>query len=288
MFHKPVIIGIAGGSASGKTSIAAKIRESFEDGMAEIIRMDDYYNDQSNMTMEERLKVNYDHPFAFDVDLLIKHLKLLISGTPVEVPTYSFVEYTRAPETRLVNPTDVIILEGLFVLEEPRIRDFLDIKVFVDTDADIRFIRRLVRDVKKRGRTLDSVVNQWVDTVRVTHNSFIEPSKRYADIIIPEGSHNTVAIDLLNTKIQSIIAQNKQTAVITVKEFDRIIEELNELRNTELPKVRAAVHTAMASGIDLSENEMYETAKAKEKEIWDRMQVLEDILKNAVADNEKK
>ena len=186
MFHKPVIIGIAGGSASGKTSIAAKIRESFEDGMAEIIRMDDYYNDQSNMTMEERLKVNYDHPFAFDVDLLIKHLKLLISGTPVEVPTYSFVEYTRAPETRLVNPTDVIILEGLFVLEEPRIRDFLDIKVFVDTDADIRFIRRLVRDVKKRGRTLDSVVNQWVDTVRVTHNSFIEPSKRYADIIIPE------------------------------------------------------------------------------------------------------
>ncbi|MBQ1506468.1 MAG: uridine kinase [Erysipelotrichales bacterium] len=288
MFHKPVIIGIAGGSASGKTSIAAKIRESFEDGMAEIIRMDDYYNDQSNMTMEERLKVNYDHPFAFDVDLLIKHLKLLISGTPVEVPTYSFVEYTRAPETRLVNPTDVIILEGLFVLEEPRIRDFLDIKVFVDTDADIRFIRRLVRDVKKRGRTLDSVVNQWVDTVRVTHNSFIEPSKRYADIIIPEGSHNTVAIDLLNTKIQSIIAQNKETTVITVKEYDRIIAELTELRTVELPKVRTEVRTAMASGIDLSENEMYDTAKAKEKEIWDRMQVLEDILQNAVADNEKK
>ena len=206
---QPVIIGIAGGSASGKTSIAEILKKHFdEEKKADILRMDDYYNDQAHMTMEERLKVNYDHPFAFDVDLLISQLNDLMEGKDIEAPTYDYVQYTRAKETRIVHACDVIILEGLFVLEDQRIRDHLDIKLFVDTDADLRFIRRLVRDVNERGRTLDSVVKQWVDTVRVTHNSFIEPSKRYADLIIPEGGENKVAIDILLAKISSIIQEN--------------------------------------------------------------------------------
>ncbi|MBQ5541633.1 MAG: uridine kinase [Erysipelotrichales bacterium] len=286
MFHKPVIIGIAGGSASGKTSIARKIRESFGDGKAEIIRMDDYYNDQSAMTMEERLKVNYDHPFAFDVDLLIDHLKQLIGGHPVDVPVYSFVDYNRTAETRRVEPTDVIILEGLFVLEEPRIREFLDIKAFVDTDADIRFIRRLVRDVKKRGRTLDSVVSQWTETVRVTHNSFIEPSKRYADIIIPEGSHNTVAIDLLNTKIRSIIEENKEEIPMTKRLFDETVAELEYLRREALPEILDELREARRKG-DLSENPGYDAAKAKQLQLYNRIEELEDILKNGMVEIEK-
>lgn len=203
---KPIIIGIAGGSASGKTSIALKIKDQFSDQKSVlIIRQDDYYKDQSDKPMEERVKTNYDHPFAFDNDLLLQQMNDLIAGRPVEKPTYDFVHHTRADVTETCYPADVIVLEGLFVLEDPKLREIENIKIFVDTAPDIRFIRRLIRDVKERGRTLDSVVNQYVNTVRVMHDSFIEPSKRYADLIIPEGGENTVAIDLLNTKISSII-----------------------------------------------------------------------------------
>ena len=203
---KPIIIGIAGGSASGKTSIALKIKDQFSDQKSVlIIRQDDYYKDQSDKPMEERVKTNYDHPFAFDNDLLLQQINDLIAGRPVEEPTYDFVHHTRADVTETCYPADVIVLEGLFVLEDPKLREIENIKIFVDTAADIRFIRRLIRDVKERGRTLDSVVNQYVNTVRVMHDSFIEPSKRYADLINPEGDENTVAIDLLNTKISSII-----------------------------------------------------------------------------------
>ncbi len=203
---KPIIIGIAGGSASGKTSIALKIKDQFSDQKSVlIIRQDDYYKDQSDKPMEERVKTNYDHPFAFDNDLLLQQMNDLIAGRPVEKPTYDFVHHTRADVTETCYPADVIVLEGLFVLEDPKLREIENIKIFVDTAADIRFIRRLIRDVKERGRTLDSVVNQYVNTVRVMYDSFIEPSKRYADLIIPEGGENTVAIDLLNTKISSII-----------------------------------------------------------------------------------
>ena len=203
---KPIIIGIAGGSASGKTSIALKIKDQFSDQKSVlIIRQDDYYKDQSDKPMEERVKTNYDHPFAFDNDLLLQQMNDMIAGRPVEKPTYDFVHHTRADVTETCYPADVIVLEGLFVLEDPKLREIENIKIFVDTAADIRFIRRLIRDVKERGRTLDSVVNQYVNTVRVMHDSFIEPSKRYADLIIPEGGENTVAIDLLNTKISSII-----------------------------------------------------------------------------------
>ncbi len=206
MMNKPIIIGIAGGSASGKTSIANKLRDTFSDEKSVlIIRQDDYYKDQSHMTMEERYKTNYDHPFAFDNEYMIEQLNDLIAGKTIKKPVYDFVEHTRSKITETCFPADVIIIEGLFVLENEDLRKLLNIKVFVDTDADIRFIRRLVRDVKERGRTLESVVDQYVNTVRVMHEAFIEPTKRYADVIIPEGGSNTVAIDLLTTKISSII-----------------------------------------------------------------------------------
>ena len=160
------------------------------------------------MTMEERLKVNYDHPFAFDNDLLAQHLSDLREGKPINRPTYDFIEYTRSDEIEVVEPHDVIVVEGLFVLEDEFIRKHLDIKVFVDTPADVRFIRRLNRDVRDRGRSLDNVISQYMNTVRVMHDQFIEPSKRYADVIVPEGGKNEVAVDLLTTKIGSIIKMN--------------------------------------------------------------------------------
>ena len=204
--NKPILIGIAGGTASGKTSIAEKIKEEFKDVKSVlIIRQDDYYKDQSHLTMEERYRTNYDHPFAFDNDLLISQLKKLMSGETVQRPTYDFVVHNRSDVTVTMEPAEVILLEGLFVLENEELRKLEHIKVFVDTASDIRFIRRLLRDVMERGRSLDSVVNQYVSTVRVMHDSFIEPTKKYADIIIPEGGSNMVAIDLLTTKISSIL-----------------------------------------------------------------------------------
>ena len=206
---KSVIIGIAGGSASGKTTVAQRVKKKFEEiNSVIIIRQDDYYKDQSHLSMEERIKTNYDHPLAFDNDLLVKHLDQLANGLPVEKPVYDFLNHTRSTIKEFVDPADVIILEGLFVLESEFIRNRLDIKLFVDTEADIRFIRRLVRDVNERGRTLEHVINQYTTTVKIMHSLFIEPSKRYADLIIPEGGRNEVAIDLLTTKISSIIRHN--------------------------------------------------------------------------------
>lgn len=206
---KRIIIGVAGGSASGKTSLAKRLKREFEEtNSVVIIRQDDYYKDQAEMTMEERLKVNYDHPFAFDNDLLAKHLGELRSGQTVDMPTYDFIEYTRSAVVEKLEPHDVIVVEGLFVLEDEAIRKHLDIKLFVDTPADVRFIRRLNRDVRDRGRSLDSVITQYMNTVRLMHDQFIEPSKRYADVIVPEGGKNEVAVDLLTTKIGSIIKMN--------------------------------------------------------------------------------
>ena len=203
---KPIIIGIAGGSAPGKTTISKTIQERFKDRTSVVtIRQDDYYKDQSDMPMVERFKTNYDHPFAFDNDLLLKQLQDLLEHKAIEKPTYDFVKHTRSQITEIVNACEVIVLEGLYVLEEEKIRDLCDIKIFVETDADVRFIRRLVRDVNERGRSLDSVINQYLTTVRSMHNLFVEPSKRYADVIIPEGGQNTVAIDLITTKIDSIL-----------------------------------------------------------------------------------
>lgn len=203
---KPLIIGIAGGSASGKTSISMHIQDKFANmTRVLVIRQDDYYKDQSDKPMEERVKTNYDHPDAFDNDYLVSQIHELINGNKIEKPTYDYVNHTRSDKTETCFPCDVLILEGLFVLQDPKIRELLDIAVYVDTDADIRFIRRLNRDVQERGRTMESVVNQYIQTVRPMHESFVEPSKRFANIIIPEGGTNTVAIDLLNTKISSIL-----------------------------------------------------------------------------------
>jgi len=203
--QKPLIIAVAGGSSSGKTTVVEKIMANLIDFPVIVIKHDDYYKDQSDMTMEERRAVNYDHPFSLDNDLFFKHLKMLISGQPIEKPTYDFVNLTRASVTENVQPAKIIILEGILVLEEARIRDLADIKIFVECDDDLRFIRRLQRDIKERGRTMDSVINQYINTVKPMNYAFVKPTKRYADIIIPNDYSNDVAVDIINAKILSII-----------------------------------------------------------------------------------
>ncbi|MEH7442268.1 uridine kinase [Bacillus sp. JJ1122] len=207
MNRKPVVIGVAGGSGSGKTSVTKAIIDSFKGHSILMIEQDYYYKDQSHLPMEERLKTNYDHPLAFDNDLLIEHIEKLLRYEPIEKPVYDYAIHTRSSEIIDVEPKDVIILEGILILEDERLRDLMDMKLYVDTDADLRIIRRLLRDIKERGRSMDSVIEQYVNVVRPMHNQFIEPTKRYADIIIPEGGHNHVAIDLMVTKIQTILEQ---------------------------------------------------------------------------------
>ncbi|SFA55763.1 uridine kinase [Anoxybacillus pushchinoensis] len=207
MRKKPVVIGVAGGSGSGKTTVTKAIYEHFQGHSILMLEQDYYYKDQSHLPFEERLKTNYDHPLAFDNDLLIEHINKLLNYEPVDKPVYDYTLHTRSNDVIRVEPKDVIILEGILVLEDERLRNLMDIKVYVDTDADIRIIRRLLRDIKERGRTLESVIEQYVNVVRPMHNQFIEPTKRYADIIIPEGGHNHVAIDLMVTKIQTILEQ---------------------------------------------------------------------------------
>ncbi|NLO88597.1 MAG: uridine kinase [Firmicutes bacterium] len=199
---KPLLIGIAGGTGSGKTSVTRAIVEALPPDTVAVLEHDSYYKDQSHLSFAQRLQTNYDHPLAFDTPLLIEHLQQLLQGKPIAKPVYSFVEHTRLPETVLVPSRPVIILEGILILEDERIRNLLDIKVYVDTDADVRIIRRIIRDIRERGRTLESVVNQYLEVVRPMHLQFVEPTKRYADIIIPEGAHNTVAIDILVAKIR--------------------------------------------------------------------------------------
>ncbi len=208
LLKKPIIIGIAGGSASGKTTIAQMLYDSFEKTKSvTIIREDDYYKDQSHMAFEDRVKTNYDHPFAFDHDLMESQIKDLLNGIAINKPVYDFTVHNRSEKIEVIEPRDVIIIEGLFVLEEKCIRDLLDIKIYVDTPYDVRFIRRMTRDIKERARQLDNIISQWLNTVRVMHEEFVEPSKKYANIIIPEGANNKVAIDLLITKIDSILNQ---------------------------------------------------------------------------------
>lgn len=209
-----IIIGIAGGSASGKTSISKQIYDYFKGTHTMvIIRQDDYYKDQSHLDFTERVKTNYDHPMAFDNELLVDHLKQLQTGHSIQKPTYDFARHTRSDKVEMIAPRDVYILEGLFVLYDRQLREMCDILIYVDTDADLRFIRRLKRDIEERGRSLDSVCQQYLSTVRPMHEQFVEPSKKYAHIIIPEGGNNRVAIDLLITKISSVIDNKKREGI---------------------------------------------------------------------------
>jgi uridine kinase len=202
-----VVIGIAGGSASGKTSVANKLVENQISKVSSIalIRLDDYYKDLSNLSIEERSKTNFDHPDSIDFDLLSDHLQKLKDGKSINKPVYDFSIHNRQVKLELIKPVNVVILEGILALSEAVIRNLCDIKIFVDTDDDIRFIRRLKRDTRERGRTIESVISQYLDTVRPMHMQFVEPSKRYADIIIPEGGHNPIVIDIITAKISSII-----------------------------------------------------------------------------------
>ena len=201
---KPLIIGITGGTGSGKTTVCRAIIKNIPNDKIAIIEQDSYYKDQSHLTFEERLKTNYDHPFAFDNDLLIKHLDDLCNGKAIEKPVYDYENHTRKQnETVRINPTNIIIIEGIMILEDEKLRDKLDIKVYVDTEDDIRILRRIQRDIKERGRSIDSVISQYLDTVKPAHDQFVEPYKKYADIIMPEGGKNKVAIDIVITKIKT-------------------------------------------------------------------------------------
>ncbi len=204
MKNQIMIIGIAGGTGSGKTTLSQKIKDFFEDKV-EILCHDYYYKSNSHIPFEERKKLNYDHPNSFDTELLIEHLKQLKEGKAITHPVYSFVEHTRLDETVEIKPKKVIIIEGILIFENKELCDLMDIKVFVDTDADVRIIRRLLRDVKERGRSLDSVINQYLGTVKPMHEEFVEPSKKMADIIIPEGGANIVALNMLLEQIKNFI-----------------------------------------------------------------------------------
>lgn len=206
---RPLLIGISGGTGSGKSTVAHEIFSSLPEESITIIEQDAYYKDQSHLTFEERIKTNYDHPDAFDTPLLVEQLKSLLNGQAIEKPIYDFSIHNRLKETTRVEPRDIIMLEGILILQEPEVRNLLDIKVYVDTDPDVRIIRRITRDIKERGRTYESVISQYLNVVRPMHLQFVEPSKRYADIIIPEGGFNRVAVDIIVTKIRSILDLKK-------------------------------------------------------------------------------
>lgn len=200
------VIGIAGGTGSGKTTVAEEILCCFPGESIVLIHQDSYYKDLSSLKPGEREEINFDHPDALDNDLLVKHIKNLKEGGTIQKPVYDFKTHTRRKETLAVKPGKVILLEGILVLGDQRLRDLMDIKLYVDTDPDIRFIRRLQRDLENRGRTLKSVIEQYSSTVRPMHFEFIEPTKRYADVIIPEGGYNSIAIDMVVSKIRSIMS----------------------------------------------------------------------------------
>lgn len=200
----PVVIGVAGGSGSGKTTVVSRIVESMGDDHVIVLEHDRYYYDHPELRLEERAALNYDHPDSLESDLLVRHVTDLRAGRPVELPTYDFARHARRQTTDTAQPRQIIIVEGILIFADAALRDLMDVKVFVDTDDDTRFIRRLRRDVAERGRTMDSVIDQYLSTVKPMHLEFVEPTKRYTDIIIPRGGHNTVAIDMMLTLIRSL------------------------------------------------------------------------------------
>ena len=205
-----ILICVAGGSASGKTTVVEKIAKSFNKSDVTVIKHDDYYKDLSHLTLEERTKVNYDHPSSLDNDLLYQQLLDLLAGKPIMKPTYDFVVHNRAKETEEIYPTKIIIVEGILILDDPRIRDLATIRLFVESDDDIRFIRRLKRDIEERGRSLDSVITQYLATVKPMYHAFIKPTKRYADMIIPNDNTHDVAVKCIIRMIKDILKEEEK------------------------------------------------------------------------------
>jgi len=201
-----IVIGIAGGTGSGKSTMINKIKSEFNEQIT-IINHDFYYKDRSDLSFEEREKLNYDHPDAFDTNLMIEHIKRLKSWKQVERPVYDFTIHNRTRETVILDPAKVIIVEGILIFENKELINLFDIKVFIDTDSDVRIIRRILRDVRERGRSLESVINQYMTTVKLMHEQFVEPSKRVADVIVPEGGFNMVALQMINHRINSLLAE---------------------------------------------------------------------------------
>ncbi len=204
---RPLIIGICGGTGSGKTTITRRIIEALSDTSVVVLQQDNYYRDYPELSFEERVKVNFDHPDSMDTPLLAEDVRRLRSGQAIERPSYDFANFQRMKGTVRIEPLPAIIVEGILIFENKQLRELMDIKIFVDTDADLRFIRRLVRDIRERGRTMEMVIDQYLNTVRPMHMEFVEPSKRYADVIIPEGGYNDVGIDLVIQKIRSLVQQ---------------------------------------------------------------------------------
>jgi uridine kinase len=209
---KPFIIGIAGGSGSGKSTVARNVAQALETGSVAFIDMDAYYLNFAHLPLAERRKINWDHPDAFDWELLVCQLATLAAGQPIDKPVYDFVTHTRSDRTVVVPPARVVVIDGILLFSDPRARDLCDVKVFVDADADIRLMRRLRRDINKRGRTLEEVLDQYLTTVQPMHLQFVEPSKRYADIIVPRGGHNAVAVEMIVAKIHRRLAAMDESA----------------------------------------------------------------------------
>ena len=201
-----IVIGIAGGTGSGKSTMINKIKEEFGDGIT-ILSHDFYYKRHDELSLDERRRLNYDHPAAFDTDLMISHLKTLKNWQPVDRPVYDFTIYNRTDETVRIRPSKVVVVEGILIFENKELMDLFDIKVFIDTDADVRIIRRILRDVRERGRTLESVIDQYLSSVKIMHEQFVEPSKKYADIIVPEGGFNVVALEMLSERIHALLSR---------------------------------------------------------------------------------
>ncbi|MBO7185541.1 MAG: uridine kinase [Alistipes sp.] len=201
------VIGVAGGTGSGKSTLVKRLQEAFRDDDVATLCHDFYYKAHPELTYEQRTKLNYDHPAAFDTDMLVEHIRTLKSNVPIKHPVYSFVEHNRTDESVAVMPSKVIIVDGILIFENKELRDLMDIKVFVDTDADVRLARRILRDVCERGRTMQSVIDQYTTTVKPMHEEFVEPSKKYADVIIPEGGFNSVAVSMLIENIRSLISR---------------------------------------------------------------------------------
>ncbi len=202
---RPIVIGIAGGSGSGKTTVALRVAENFVKRRVVILNHDSYYRDRSDLSMDERSRLNFDHPESFENELLVDHLERLREGEAVERPTYSYEKHCREESTVTVGPAAIVVLEGIQVLAVPELRDLMDIKLFVDCAADARLVRRIIRDIHERGRSLHSVLEQYEKTVRPMHQQFVEPSKRWADLIIPRGGYNEVAIDLIVSKMREVL-----------------------------------------------------------------------------------